>query len=145
MKKVLKWKPGKEDKQMPKNDRMKGTFPMSISFTGKLSLLFSWTFDLSFIQNIKKVGPRTATHTLESGTWNEFCCLPSHAPLCPTSLPFWASLVVVLPSDQQLASLAATKCKQMLLAWESFQSTSTTPTASHIVTSLALLCFSCPH
>lgn len=86
-KKVLKWKPGKKDKQMPRTDRVKGTFQMSPSFTGKLSLLFPWTFDLSFIQKVKKVRQRTAMLMLENRTWNECCSLSSSAPPCPSSLP----------------------------------------------------------
>lgn len=40
MRKALK--PGKGDKQMPKIDGVKGTFPTRLSFGGKLSFLFSW-------------------------------------------------------------------------------------------------------
>lgn len=91
-KKVLKWKSRKNDKQMPRTERVKGIFPMNLSFTGKLSLLLPWVSDPNLIQKLEKVRPRTARHRLESGTWNECCCLPSHTPPCPTSLPSTLSL-----------------------------------------------------
>lgn len=57
LKKVLTSKPEKEDNQMPRNNRVMGSFPMSLSLTGKLSVLFPWAFDLSFTQKVKKVRP----------------------------------------------------------------------------------------
>lgn len=50
----------KEDKQIFRTVRVKGTFPRSLRFTEKPDLLFPLTFNLSFMQQVKRVRPRTA-------------------------------------------------------------------------------------
>lgn len=44
------------------------------------SLLFPLTFDLSFIQQVKKVRPRTAMNMVERRTWSKYSLLLSHTP-----------------------------------------------------------------
>lgn len=86
-KESAKMRTRKEDKQIFRTVRVKGTFPRSLRFTEKPDLLFPLTFDLSFMQQVKRVRPRTATDMLERRTWNKYSFLLSHVPHWPISPP----------------------------------------------------------
>lgn len=115
----------KEDNQISRSVRVKGTFPR---FTEKLSLLFPLTFDLSFIEQVKKVRPRTAMNMVERRTWSKYSFLLSHAPSysfmnTPSSLayiPTSHSETLWLLFCLRLASFATQKCANRCFWHEKF-------------------------
>lgn len=106
----------KEDKQISRTVRVKGPFPRSLRFTEKLSLLLPLTFDLSFIQQVKKVRLRTAMDMLERRTWNKYSFLLSHAPPWPISPPPTLRHSGSSSAFNLLHLQQKKRCKQMLLA-----------------------------